>query len=167
MPQKRVKASQFNKGLKTTPGSTAGGWQAAAEMENLKVDENGSLILAGQLQETEIELEGTGLNLEIFHWPGIPRTSLTPITKYYRTKDKAVNIGRRAFFASRDGRPKWIDMVTNQEYEWEMNTPQQASTLRKTISPVSTANIYNQISNINITPNPVSYTHLRAHSPRD
>ena len=118
MPQKRVTISQINLGLKQTPASSQKGWLGASDMSNLEVDENGYLKIAGQLQISEVDLEGTGDNLNIFYWPGVPRTSLSPVVKYYRTNDSAVNIGRRAFFASSEGTPKWTDLANDAEYDW-------------------------------------------------
>ena len=84
MPR-RVKISQFNKGIQQTPASKSGAWQGASNMENLVIDENGYIDIAGALTGTDIELEGEGDRLNIFHYPGVPRTSLTPVTKFYRT----------------------------------------------------------------------------------
>lgn len=152
---KRVKVSQFNRGIKQTPASSSAGWQGASDMSNLKIDKDGYLQIAGNYTESDIELEGNGNKLNIFHYPGTPRTSLTPVTKFYRTSGSAVNIGRRVFFDSEDGNPKWRDLVTNSEYNWEMNAPEQGASLFKTGTPIADS-VYDKISEINITPNPFS-----------
>ena len=155
MPQKRITISQFNLGLKQTPASSQKGWLGASDMQNLEVDENGYLQIAGHLELSDIPLEGIGDNLSIFHWPGIPRKN-DPVTKYYRTDDSAMAIGRRAFFADSSGRPKWRDLATNEEYDWQIEPPSEAPTTRKTnaFAVAGEADVYNKISNVQVIPNP-------------
>ena len=153
---KRIKISQFNKGIQQTPSSRSGAWQGAGDMQNLAIDENGYLDIAGALTETDITLEGSGDRLNIFHYAGVPRTSLRPVTKYYRTQGSAVNIGRRAFFDSENGNPKWRDLVEDTEYDWQMDAPQSAPTTGKSRdrSIIGEGEVYDKISDILVIPNP-------------
>ena len=153
---KRIKISAFNKGLQQTPASRSGGWQGASDMANLVIDENGYLEVSGAYTESDIEIEGRGDRLSIFHYPGVPRTALTPVTKYYRTEYSAINIGRRGFFEDRSGNPKWRDLVSNSEYDWEMDAPQSAPTTGKTKdrSIIGAGEVYDKISDILVIPNP-------------
>ena len=78
------------------------------------------------------------------------------MTKRYRTNDSATNIGRRIFFASADGRPKWTDITNNAEYDWELDAPQQAPTTAKSRdrSIIGEGEVYDKISDILVIPNP-------------
>ena len=101
-------------------------------MRNLVITKDGYLKDEGGYARDDTPVNGQGDILNIFHYPGVPRTSLTPVTRFYRTEHPAVNVGRRAFFPNEDGQPKWRDLSTDEEYDWELSAPSTA--LRVTYS---------------------------------
>ena len=156
MPRRRVKVSQFNYGIKSTPASSKGGWLGASTMENLRIDENGYLQAAGATERDSAPISGSGTYLNILHYAGVPRTSLPPVTRSYRDSNRAVSIGRRAFYTSLEGNPTWKDLTSNAEYDWEMNAPVTPLRIDKSnrLPITDEGAVYDIISNVEIRPNP-------------